>query len=206
MFSSPSDLFLKWAGYAACSPLGVRALVTPLGGRKVVLNRAERERTFGRILTERGARPPGGSGRRGRRRTSSNCATRAQLRTVVPGLPYVGSGRWRVCVCVSNVCVCDWRGLSKAKRCKCSDASPSRKCLLRWKRAGEQQARLSQCCPMFAKTHFHACGVFVERCSVCIVLLHCSISPAGCKGHKLCDCWTARDVIHPGLGHYITGL
>lgn len=61
MFSSPSDLFLKWAGDAACSPLGVRALVTPLGGRKVVLNRAERERTFGRILTERGARPPGGA-------------------------------------------------------------------------------------------------------------------------------------------------
>lgn len=46
-------------GDAAAPPLRVRALVIPRIGRKVVLNRAERERAFRRILTERGARPPG---------------------------------------------------------------------------------------------------------------------------------------------------
>lgn len=58
-------------------------------GRKGADVRPDSDRT--------GSAPARGSGRRGRRRTSSNCATRAQLRTVVPGLPYVGSGRWRVC-------------------------------------------------------------------------------------------------------------
>lgn len=38
-----------------------------------------------------------GSGRRGRRRTSSNCATRPQLKTVVLGLRYIDSRRWRTC-------------------------------------------------------------------------------------------------------------
>lgn len=46
-------------GDAAAPPLRVRALVIARVGRKVVLNRAERERAFGRIVTERGARPPG---------------------------------------------------------------------------------------------------------------------------------------------------
>lgn len=61
MFSSYSDLFLKWAGDTARSPLCVRTLVIPLRGCKVELNRAERERMFRWILTERGARPPGGA-------------------------------------------------------------------------------------------------------------------------------------------------
>lgn len=143
-----------------------------------------------------------GSGRRGRRRTSSNCATRPQLSAVVRGLRYIGSRRWRMCQTglfltdgdcqrrnVANLATLHHRGSAFS-----AGKEPENN-----KRGSRN---VVQC---FLK-HTSVCGLFVELSFVCIVLLHCSISPAGCKGHKVCDCWTARDVIHPGSGHYITGL
>lgn len=52
-------------------------------------------------------------------------------------------------------------------------------------------------------------GVWIKGISPCTALYvttQCFTLPAGCKGHTVCDCRTTRDVIHPSLDHYITGL
>lgn len=194
MFPSPSDLFLKQAGDPACSPLRVRALVIPLRGRKVVLSRAERERTCRRILTERGARPSGGAVVGAGGGTSSNCATRAGLaayRLPTPACAWNASP-----VTVGGEKVANAATLPRGGSVSSAGKEP------------EDSERGSRTLPRCLRAHtlagVWACLLSAIWCVLCF--FHCSISPAGCAGQKGCDCRTGRDVIHPGSGRYIRGV
>ena len=69
---------------------------------------------------------------------------------------------------------------------------------------------VSSVCEHVVTPIVHVRGVLLNICVVANVIWHyatvCFTQPAGCKGHRVCDCWTTRDVIHPSLDHYITGL
>lgn len=128
-----------------------------------MLNRAERERTFRRILSERRGRPPG------RAVVGAGGALPLSAPLDTPNSkPGAFIGR-RV---LSNTPGLSFRLTGAVKRRNVANFPTflppiqSRKCFLHSQRAEEQEETLSQGCLMFAKTHFRAC---VGPCVPCVL-------------------------------------
>lgn len=113
-----------------------------------------------------GSAPARGSGHRARRSTSSNCATRPQLKTVVLGWRRSGYRRWRAC----RTCLSLTGGDCQRRNVANLATLHHRGSVLSAGKEPENNKRSSRkCSPVFAETHFHACGLFAERCFVCVL-------------------------------------